>query len=76
MKSNKEEGPEDKKPPAKDRSLERSSSINPNDDLKDYEESGSENDQRKETERKKNPKQMRKIIHIKFESDDNEKEQT
>ena len=45
-KSNKEEGPEDKKPPVKNRPLERSPSINPKDDLEDYEESGSENNQR------------------------------
>ena len=60
-KVNKEEGPEDKKPPTKNRPLERSSSINSNDDLDDYEESGSENDERKETKRKKNPKKSRKL---------------
>ena len=75
-KVNKEEGPEDKKPPAKNRSLERSSSINSIDDLEDYEESGSENDERKETKRKKNRKKSRKIIHIEFNSDDDKKEQT
>ena len=53
-----EEEDQRKKPPAKDRPLERSSSINSNNDLEDYEESGSENDQAKETE-KKNPKKTK-----------------
>ena len=71
-KLNEEEGPEDKKPAVKDRPLERLSSISSNDDLEDYEESGSENNQVK-NERKKYPKKTRKIIHIKFDSEDDEK---
>ena len=35
-------------PPAKNKPFERSSSINPNDDLEDYQESGCESDQGKE----------------------------
>ena len=75
-KLNEEEGPEDKKPPVKDRHLDRSYSIISNNDLEDYEESGSENEKAKETESKKNPKKTKKIIYIEFDSDDDEKEQT
>ena len=76
---NEEEGPEDKKPPAKYRPFERPSLTNLNNKLKVYEESGSENNNAEETEREKNPKKMKEIIYIKINSDDDErheKEQT
>ena len=75
-KVNEEEGLEDKKPPAKDRPLVRSSSINSNNELYDYDDIGSDNNEEKEIEKWKKPKKARKIIHMEFDSDDDEKEQT
>ena len=58
------------------RPLEKSCPINPNDDLKDYRESGIENNQERENEWKKKAKKMKEIIHIEFDMDDDEKVQT
>ena len=60
-KMNKEEGPKDRKPTAKDRPLERPSLINLNHSSKIYEESGSENDNVEENEKgeyKQNTKEL------------------
>ena len=66
---NKEESPEDKKPPVKNRPFERPSLINFNNELEVYEESGSENDNAEETKKEKNLKKMKEIIHIEINSD-------
>ena len=70
---NKEEGPEDKKPPAKNRPFERPSSINLNNESKVFKESGSENDNAEETKKEKNPKKMKRITYIEIDSDDDER---
>ena len=57
------------------RPLEKSCPINPNDDLKDYGESGIENNQEREKEWKKKAKKMKEVIHIEFDMDDDEKVQ-
>ena len=67
---------EDKKPTARTRPLEKSCPINPDDDLKDYRESGIENNQEREKEWKKKAKKMKEVIHIEFDRDDDEKVQT
>ena len=76
---NEEEGPEDKKPPAKNRHFERPSLINFNNELKVYKESHSENDNAEETKREKNLKKTKEATYIEMNSDDHErheKEQT
>ena len=65
---NKEEGPKDKKPAAKNRSLERPSLINLNHGSKIYKESGSENDNAEEIEREKNMKNTKEIAYTKISS--------
>ena len=60
---NKEEGPKDKKPAAKNKPLERSSIINLNHGSKIYEESGSENDDMEEIEREKNIKNTKEVVY-------------
>ena len=67
---------EDKKPTVRTRPLEKSCPINPNDDLKDYGESGIENNQERGKEWKKKAKEMKEVIHIEFDMDDDEKVQT
>ena len=58
------------------RPLEKSCPINHNDNLKDYRESGIENNQEREKEWKKKAKKMKEVIHIEFNMDDDEKVQT
>ena len=58
------------------RPLEKSCPINPDDDLKDYGESGIENNQEREKEWKKKAKKMKEVIPIDFDMDDDEKVQT
>ena len=65
---NKEEGPKDKKPAAKNRPLERPSLINLNHGSKIYKESGSENDNAEEIEREKNMKNTKEITYTKISS--------
>ena len=60
-----------KKPPVKNRPLERPSLINFNHGSKNYEESGSENDNVEEIEREKNRKNMREITYTKIGSYNN-----
>ena len=67
---NEEEGPKDKKPPVKNRPLERSSLINLNHSSKIYKESGSENDITEEIKREKNIKNMKEISNTKISSYD------
>ena len=67
---NDEEGPKDKKPPAKNRPLERSSLINLNCGSKIYKESGSENDNVEEIEREKTAKNTKEIMNTKIGSYD------
>ena len=68
MELNEKEGPKDKKPPVKNRPLERPSLINFNHGSKSYEKSGSENDNVEEIEREKNRKNMREITDTKIGS--------
>ena len=67
---NEEEGPKDKKPPAKNRPLERPSLIHLNDSSKIYEESGSENDTMEEIKREKNTKNMKGFTYTNISSYD------
>ena len=55
--------------------LENSESVNSNDNLKAYGESGRDNNLGRNTERKKKTKNMRKIIHMEFDMDDDMEEQ-
>ena len=50
--------------------LEKSLPINPNDDLKDYGESGIENNQGREKEWKKKAKKTKEVILTEFNMDD------
>ena len=50
--------------------LEKSLPINHNDDLKDYGESGIDNNLGREKECKKKAKKMKEVIHIEFDMDD------
>ena len=61
---------DDKKPTARTSPLEKPLPVNPNDDLKDYGESGIENNQGREDEWKKKAKKMKDVIHIEFNMDD------
>ena len=63
---NEAEGPKDKKPPAKNRPLERPSLINLNHGSKSYTESGSENDIMEEIEREKNKKDTKNMKEITY----------
>ena len=65
---NDEEGPNDKKPPVKNRPLERPSLINPNHGSKLYEESGGENESMEEIKREKNTKNMKEIVYTNISS--------
>ena len=60
----------DKKPTVKTSPLEKSLPVNHNDDLKDYGESGRDNNPGREKEEKKKAKKMKKSIHIEFNTDD------
>ena len=62
---NKEEGPKDKKPAAKNRPVERPSLINPYHGSKIDKESGSENDNA-EVKREKNTKNTKEITYTKI----------
>ena len=62
-KGNEEEGPKDKKPPVKNRPLERPSLINLNHGSRFYKESGSENDDLEEIEREKNMKNTNELAY-------------
>ena len=66
---NEEEAPNDKKPPVKNRPLERPSLINLNHSSNIYKESGSENDNAEENKRGKNRKNM-EITYTKIGSND------
>ena len=61
---------DDKKPTARTSPLEKSLPINPNDDLKDYRESGIENNQGREKEWKNILNKMKEVIHIELDMDD------
>ena len=67
---NEEKDPKDKKPPVKNRPLERPSLTNLNHSSKIYEESGSENDIAEEIEREKNTKNMKEITYTNIGSYD------
>ena len=60
----------DKKPTVKTSPLEKSLPINCNDDLKDYGESGIENNLGRRKEWKKKAKKTKEFIHIEFDTDD------
>ena len=61
---------DNKKPTARTSPLEKSLPIKPNDDLKDYGESGIENNQGRGKEWKKKAKKTKEVIHIEFNMDD------
>ena len=55
--------------------LEKSDSVDSNDNLKAYEESGRDDNPGKDRERKKKTKNTRKIIHMEFDTADDVEEQ-
>ena len=55
--------------------LEKSLPVNHNDNLKDYGESGIDNNPGREKEWKKKTKKTKKVIHMEFDTDDNMEEQ-
>ena len=55
--------------------LEKSNSVSSNNNLNVYKESGSDDNPWRDKERKKKTKNMRKIIHIEFDTDDDMAEQ-
>ena len=61
---------DDKKPTVRTSSLEKSLPVNHNDDLKDYRESGIDNNPGREKEWKKKAKKTKEVIHIEFDMDD------
>ena len=56
-------------------SLDKSDSVNSSDNVKAYRESGTDNNPGKGREWKKKTKNMRKIIHMEFDTDDDVEEQ-
>ena len=66
---------DDKKPTAKTSPLVKSVSVNSNDNLKDYGESGIDNNPGRDKEWKKKTKNMKKVIHMEFNMDDDMEEQ-
>ena len=66
---------DDKKPTARTSPSEKSLPINSNDNLKDYAESGIENNQGREKELKKKAKKSKEVIHIEFDMDDDKEMQ-
>ena len=66
---------DDKRPTVKTSPLEKSISVNHNDNLKDYGESGIDNNLGRDKERKKKTKNTKKVIHIEFDTDDDMEEQ-
>ena len=65
----------DNKPTVKTSPLEKSLPINHNDNLKNDRESGIDNNQGRRKEWKKKAKKMKDVIHIEFDSDDDEEVQ-
>ena len=55
--------------------LEKSLPVNRNDDLKDYGESGIDNNPVREKEWNKKAKKTNKVIHMEFDMDDDVEEQ-
>ena len=66
---------DDKKPTAKTSPLDKAISINSNDNLKDYGESGIDNNPGRDKEQKKKIKNTKKVIHMEFDMDDDTEEQ-
>ena len=62
-KLNEEKGPKDKKPAVKNRPFERPSLVNLNHGSKIYEESGSENDNVEENDKKENKKNTKELTY-------------
>ena len=67
-KLNKEKGPKDKKPAAKNRPFERPSLVNLNHGSNMYEESGSANKNLEEDKKGKNEKNMKESTHTNIDS--------
>ena len=67
-KVNKEEGPKDDKPAAKNRPFERPSLINLNHGSKMYKESGSENNNVEENEKGENEKNTKELAYTNISS--------
>ena len=61
---------DDKKPTARTSPLEKSLPVNRNDDIKDYGESGIDNNPGRERDWKKKMKKTKKVIHMEFDTDD------
>ena len=66
---------DDKKPTAKTSPLEKSILVNCNDNLKDYGESGIDNNPGRDKEFKMKTKNTKKVIHMEFNMDDDMEEQ-
>ena len=66
---------DNKKPTAETSLLEKSISINHNNNLKDYGEFGIDNNPGRDKERRKKIKNMKKVIHMEFDMDDDMEEQ-
>ena len=66
---------DDKEPTAKTSHLEKSVSVNSNDNLKYYGESGIDNNPGRNKEWKKKIKNTKKVIHMEFDTDDDVEEQ-
>ena len=66
---------DDKKPTVKTSPLEKSNSVNNNDNLKAYGESGIDGNPGRNKEWKKKIKNMKNIIHMEFNMDDDVEEQ-
>ena len=66
---------DDMKPTARTSPLEKSLPINCNNNLKDYGESGKDNNSGRDTEQKTKTKNMKKVIHMEFDMDDDMEEQ-
>ena len=66
---------DDKKPTAKTSPLEKSISVNSNDNLKDYGESGKDSNLGRDTEWEKKIKNKKEVIHMEFDTDDDVEEQ-
>ena len=66
---------DDKKPTVRTSPLRKSLSINHNDNLNDYRESGIDDNPERDKEWKKKTKNTKKVIHMEFDMDDDVEEQ-
>ena len=66
---------DDKKPTVRTSPLEKSIPVNHNDNLKDYGESGIDNNPGRDKEWEKKTKNTKKVRHLEFDTDDDMEEQ-